>query len=307
MLGSAICSLESRRTLTGAHRGFFTRRRWGMTFELGVGFNSCDTCKTPNNKIMTLWTLKPIFVSQGKPCPFFLVWYLQANGIKPTLSSQLEEQPQPLGLWATSMELIHCDRVIYFTKWTDLCMADYSHQALVQELRQIEAKARKMWGDWAIWGGEKPRNKSSEFGDETKSTKWGKCCGETLYLLNARTSRSSCMSTMPWPSNTHSTWTSSRCLEVCWAEKFQTKPPAAEAKEPVPCGILYDNPLYEACSFDTFDEDGRLVWRGCVVYYRALNVPRSWNSLHSYCIVFILPFQHAHLTVEPDRPQGSSL
>lgn len=28
-----------------------------------------------------------------------------------------------------------------------------------------------------------------------------------------------------------------------------------EAKEPVPCGLLYDTPFYEACSFGTFDEE----------------------------------------------------
>lgn len=34
----------------------------------------------------------------------------------------------------------------------------------------------------------------------------------------------------------------------CWA--------LFKAKEPVPCAVLYDSPLYEACSFGTMDEAG---------------------------------------------------
>ena len=36
-----------------------------------------------------------------------------------------------------------------------------------------------------------------------------------------------------------------------------------KAKEPVPCAVLYDSPLYEACSFGTMDEAGGGV-RGCL-------------------------------------------
>ena len=35
----------------------------------------------------------------------------------------------------------------------------------------------------------------------------------------------------------------------------------SKAKEPVPCGVLYDTPLYEACSFGTMDEVGMCSWK----------------------------------------------